>query len=88
MFHGYFAWQVREELLFKEDFLAEFTPESNIAAFAKLFLSVCFDDNNESLPHHLVKDARQLIERCRAEDPKSRPTMENVVKEMETWNLT
>ncbi|KIL58980.1 hypothetical protein M378DRAFT_285779 [Amanita muscaria Koide BX008] len=32
-------------------------------------------------------DAWQLIQRCCAEDPKSRPTIDEVVQEMESWRL-
>ncbi|KAM6488859.1 hypothetical protein JOM56_015694 [Amanita muscaria] len=32
-------------------------------------------------------DAWQLIQRCCAEDPKSRPTIDEVVQEMESWKL-
>ncbi|KIL58858.1 hypothetical protein M378DRAFT_170138 [Amanita muscaria Koide BX008] len=56
---------------------------------ALVFVGVCFD--NENIPLNVngpVEDARKLIEHCRAEDVKSRPTMEDVVKEMETWDLT
>ncbi|KIL61213.1 hypothetical protein M378DRAFT_167195 [Amanita muscaria Koide BX008] len=30
-------------------------------------------------------DAWQLIQRCCAKDPKRRPTMDDVVREMEAW---
>ncbi|KIL59135.1 hypothetical protein M378DRAFT_15007, partial [Amanita muscaria Koide BX008] len=59
--------------------------ESNISAFASLFQEVCFGGHNENLPNLLVEPAMQLIKRCHAKD---RPTMKDVVKEMETWNLT
>ncbi|KIL59235.1 hypothetical protein M378DRAFT_1013703 [Amanita muscaria Koide BX008] len=91
MFYGYFAWQVREKLTYDHEesrYLADYTPKSNISAFADLFRSVCFDGYNDNHPNHLVKDAKKLIKQCRAKNLKSRPTMENVVKEMETWHLT
>ncbi|KIL65367.1 hypothetical protein M378DRAFT_161980 [Amanita muscaria Koide BX008] len=88
-YRGLFAWQVRENLIFySENFMADFEYESTIAAFAELFQKVCFDDDHEKLPKHLVEDARRLMERCCAEDPKSRPTVENIVQEMELWNIT
>ncbi|KIL59231.1 hypothetical protein M378DRAFT_14939 [Amanita muscaria Koide BX008] len=85
---GVFAWQVRdsEDLIFEGK--GGCTPEHNIATFADLFEKVCFRDDNENLPNDLVEDVRRLIERCRVEDPKSRPSMENVVNEMEAWDLT
>jgi serine/threonine protein kinase len=49
---------------------------------------MCFRGHNENTPTRLAQDAKQLIERCRTKDPKRRPTMEDVVKEMETWSLT
>ncbi|KIL66773.1 hypothetical protein M378DRAFT_160266 [Amanita muscaria Koide BX008] len=32
------------------------------------------------------EDAWQLIQWCCADDPKTRPTMDQVVQEMESWN--
>jgi len=32
-------------------------------------------------------DVWSLIQRCCAEDPKSRPAMDEIVKEMESWNF-
>ena len=50
---------------------------------------MCFQGRNENLSNRLVEDARQLIERCRVKDPeRPEPTMKDVVKEMETWDLT
>jgi hypothetical protein len=49
---------------------------------------VCFEGHNENLSNRLVEDGMQLIERCGAGDPESQPTMEDVVKEMETLDLT
>ncbi|KAM6499590.1 hypothetical protein JOM56_005098 [Amanita muscaria] len=89
MFRGAFAWQIREKLILSSKRVAaDFTYESNISAFAHLFYEVCFRRHKKNRPNRLVEDATQLIKRCRAEDPKSRPTMEDVVKEMETWDLT
>ncbi|KIL59143.1 hypothetical protein M378DRAFT_275298 [Amanita muscaria Koide BX008] len=98
-FIGLFAWWVREALIYGHEeyrILAGCTYESNTSAFARLFHSVCFEGCNANLSNRLVKDASnrlindamQLIERCRAKDSKSRPTMEDVVQEMETWGLT
>ncbi|KIL58005.1 hypothetical protein M378DRAFT_171130 [Amanita muscaria Koide BX008] len=33
------------------------------------------------------EDAWQLIQRCCAEDPESRPTIDEVVEEMESWGI-
>ncbi|KIL57795.1 hypothetical protein M378DRAFT_171305, partial [Amanita muscaria Koide BX008] len=33
------------------------------------------------------EDAWQLIQRCCAEDPESRPTIDEVVQEMESWDM-
>jgi hypothetical protein len=49
---------------------------------------VCFDGAEDNLTNHLVENAEQLIKQCRSTNPKIQPTMEEVVKEMETWNLT
>jgi len=32
-------------------------------------------------------DVWNLIQRCCAEDPKSRPAMDEIVEEMESWNF-
>ncbi|KIL63744.1 hypothetical protein M378DRAFT_164198 [Amanita muscaria Koide BX008] len=88
VFRGPFAWQIRENSIGSSMAVSDFKHESNISAFADLFHKVYFDGDNENLPNRLVEDAIQLIGRCRVKDLKSRPTMENVVKEMETWNLT
>ncbi|KAM6489684.1 hypothetical protein JOM56_014855 [Amanita muscaria] len=88
-FRALFAWQVREGWIFDpESSTANFTYETSISAFAELFQEVCFSSDNENLSNHLVEHARQFIERCRVEDPEKQPTMEDVVKEMDTWNLT
>ncbi|KIL61761.1 hypothetical protein M378DRAFT_166556, partial [Amanita muscaria Koide BX008] len=88
-FTGLFAWWVREALIYGHESarLTDYTYESNISAFASLFSEVRFHGPKENLPDRLVEDAKQLIERCRAEYPASQPTMEDVVKEMETWDL-
>ncbi|KIL60421.1 hypothetical protein M378DRAFT_920865 [Amanita muscaria Koide BX008] len=91
IFRGLFAWWPMEASIYGHEsnrLLTECTYEANISAFAYLFDEVCFRGHNENTPNHLVEDASQLIERCRAMDLKSQPTMEDVVKEMETWNLT
>ncbi|KAM6499298.1 hypothetical protein JOM56_004806 [Amanita muscaria] len=88
MFEGVFAWWSMEALIYDyedKDLLAECTYEASISAFANLFDKVCFDGHNENTPKRLVNSARQLIKRCRG---KRRPTMEDIVKEMETWKLT
>ncbi|KIL56535.1 hypothetical protein M378DRAFT_466174 [Amanita muscaria Koide BX008] len=55
-------------------------------AFALLFRRVCFGRHHSvKRSDRLVEDVMELIERCHTE---SQPTMEDVVKEMETWNLT
>ncbi|KIL60403.1 hypothetical protein M378DRAFT_168132 [Amanita muscaria Koide BX008] len=91
MFRGLFVWWSMEASIYGHDdepLFTECTFEANISAFAKLFDKVCVCDHNENLSDRLVEGARQLINRCRAEDLKSRPTMQDVVMEMETWNLT
>ncbi|KIL60412.1 hypothetical protein M378DRAFT_920208 [Amanita muscaria Koide BX008] len=91
MFEGVFAWWSMEALIYDyedKDLLTKCTYEASISTFANLFDKVCFDGHNENTPKRLVDDARQLIKRCRAEHPKRQPAMEDVVKEMETWNLT
>ncbi|KIL56546.1 hypothetical protein M378DRAFT_466377 [Amanita muscaria Koide BX008] len=88
-FIGLFAWWVREASIYRHEyaFLTDYTYESNITAFARLFHQVCFGGHNANLSNRLVEDAREIIERCRGKDPESQPTMEDVVKEMETWDL-
>ncbi|KIL58351.1 hypothetical protein M378DRAFT_319430 [Amanita muscaria Koide BX008] len=90
-FIGSFAWWSKEASMYSyEDDLSGFTYESNISAFGGLFHSVCFDGDDENVPPNNingpVEDVKTLIERC--QDAKSRLTMEVVVKEMETWDLT
>ncbi|KIL60384.1 hypothetical protein M378DRAFT_919205 [Amanita muscaria Koide BX008] len=87
MFQGLFAWWSREASSYGHERFIPCTYEANVSAFANLFDKVN-SRHNEKQSNRLFKDARQLIERCRAEDPKSRPTMEDVVKEMETWSLS
>ncbi|KIL56076.1 hypothetical protein M378DRAFT_166538, partial [Amanita muscaria Koide BX008] len=88
-FTGLFTWWQREASIYghEYDYLTDYTYESNISAFGHLFHEVCFKGRGENLSNRLVDDALQLINRCRAKDPKSRPTMKDVVTEMETWNL-
>ncbi|KIL55450.1 hypothetical protein M378DRAFT_17932 [Amanita muscaria Koide BX008] len=83
-------WGSEARIYGHEDTRSLQTYESNISDFAVLFHSVCFDGDNIPLNNvnGPVENARKVIERCRAEDAKSRPTMEDVVKEMETWDLT
>ncbi|KIL57941.1 hypothetical protein M378DRAFT_15901 [Amanita muscaria Koide BX008] len=91
MFQGLFVWWSREASIYDHEnkgFLSECTYRANISAFANLFDEVCFNAHNEKRSNRIVKHARQLIERCRVQYPKRRPTMEGVVEEMETWNLT
>ncbi|KAM6499339.1 hypothetical protein JOM56_004847 [Amanita muscaria] len=90
-FIGLFTWWVREASIYGHEssrILAVCTYESNTSAFGLLFHEVCFGGRNETPSNPLAQDARQLIERCRANDPESQPIMEDIVKEMETWNLT
>ncbi|KIL63711.1 hypothetical protein M378DRAFT_164138 [Amanita muscaria Koide BX008] len=69
------------------------TSEFTVSIFADFFRTVCFNGDDENLnlidngnlPNGIVEDVRQLIERCAAPDP---PTMEDIVKEMERWNLS
>ncbi|KIL57819.1 hypothetical protein M378DRAFT_171262, partial [Amanita muscaria Koide BX008] len=88
-FMGLFAWWVREALIYGHEhiFLANCTYKWNISAFARLFHELCFRSRKENPSNGLANDAMQLIKRCDAKDQKSQPTMEDVVKEMETWNL-
>ncbi|KIL61243.1 hypothetical protein M378DRAFT_864823 [Amanita muscaria Koide BX008] len=74
--------------------------EANIFLFGCLFYEICFNleiayrdrlDNNSnavvkrpSRPE-IRDDEWQLIQRCCAKDPKNRPTMDKVVREMEAW---
>ncbi|KAM6491621.1 hypothetical protein JOM56_013013 [Amanita muscaria] len=93
LFGGLFTWWGSEARTYgHEDTCSLQKYESNISDFAVLFRSVCFDGDNANIPPNNdngpVKDARKLIKRCRAKDRKSRPTMEDVVKKMETWDLT
>ncbi|KIL57938.1 hypothetical protein M378DRAFT_356572 [Amanita muscaria Koide BX008] len=88
MFQGLFAWWSREASSYGHERFIPCTYGANVSAFANLFDKVCFAGYNGRRSDRLVKDASQLIERCRSEDPKSRPTMEDVVKEMETWSLS
>ncbi|KAM6491559.1 hypothetical protein JOM56_012951 [Amanita muscaria] len=87
-FSGIFAWRVREVSTggHKTNDLATYTYESNISAFGSLFSVVCFSGRYKNLSNRLVEDAMQLIHRCCAKE--DQPTMEDVVKEMETWDLT
>ncbi|KIL60389.1 hypothetical protein M378DRAFT_919280 [Amanita muscaria Koide BX008] len=91
-FMGLFTWCVREATICGRTDSVLWPPrtpctcESNISDFAMLFHRVCFGGHNENFHSRLGEPALQLIERCR--DSQSRPTMEDVIKEMETWNLT
>ncbi|KIL67190.1 hypothetical protein M378DRAFT_296449 [Amanita muscaria Koide BX008] len=89
-FTGLFAWWVSEASNYghEYDYLTDYMYESNISAFGRLFHEVCFKGGQKIVSNRLVEDARQLIKRCRAKDPESRPTMKDVVTEMEAWNLT
>ncbi|KAM6491143.1 hypothetical protein JOM56_010949 [Amanita muscaria] len=68
------------------------TLEANIHSFGLLFYSVLFDQFDDEVtfeirpPEPDIPDnVWQLIQRCCAEDPKERPTMDQVVQEMESW---
>ncbi|KIL60809.1 hypothetical protein M378DRAFT_167789 [Amanita muscaria Koide BX008] len=77
--------------------------EANIFLFGCLFYEMCFDvktsiyDRLQDSRNPVAKrpsepkigdDAWQLIQRCCAKEPKSRPTMDEVVREMEAWDIT
>ncbi|KAM6499257.1 hypothetical protein JOM56_004765 [Amanita muscaria] len=93
-FSGAFAWWVRDASIYDHEAFEDLellTNASSISAFASLFHKVCFqggDTLKQRLPMGLHKDARQLILRCSAKDWESRPTMDQVVKEMEKWDLS
>ncbi|KIL61220.1 hypothetical protein M378DRAFT_864275 [Amanita muscaria Koide BX008] len=77
--------------------------EANVFLFGCLFYEICFDvkighddrvDYNSdavakrpSRPE-IRDDEWQLIQRCCAREPKSRPTMDDIVREMEAWDIT
>ncbi|KIL60165.1 hypothetical protein M378DRAFT_953394 [Amanita muscaria Koide BX008] len=78
-----------------------FSYEANIFYFGCLFYEVCFDskiDYNDRIANkrdavasrpsepEILDDEWQLIQRCCASDPKSRPTMDVIVREMEAWD--
>ncbi|KIL54907.1 hypothetical protein M378DRAFT_173954 [Amanita muscaria Koide BX008] len=75
--------------------------EANIFLFGCLFYEMCFNvtigfsdriyNNSDAVAKRPSKpeirdDEWQLIQRCCAEEPKSRPTMDEVVREMEAWS--
>ncbi|KIL60753.1 hypothetical protein M378DRAFT_167728 [Amanita muscaria Koide BX008] len=74
--------------------------EANIFLFGCLFYEMCFDvkisyrnrleNNSDAVAKRPSKpeirdDEWQLIQRCCAKEPKSQPTMDEVVREMEAW---
>ncbi|KAM6491525.1 hypothetical protein JOM56_013094 [Amanita muscaria] len=76
------------------------SPEANVFLFGCLFYEMCFsvkisyhdrlDNNSNAVAKQPSKpeirdDEWQLIQRCCADEPKSRPTMDEVVREMEAW---
>ncbi|KAM6491982.1 hypothetical protein JOM56_012620 [Amanita muscaria] len=70
---------------------AEFTLEGNIRSFGLLFYKVLFNYPDEDTIGIRPKEPEipdnvwQLIQSCCAEDPKERPTIDQVVHEMESW---
>jgi hypothetical protein len=42
---------------------------------------------NRPIEPDIHDDVWSLIQRCCAEDPKSRPAMDEIVTEMESWNF-
>ncbi|KIL61645.1 hypothetical protein M378DRAFT_847082 [Amanita muscaria Koide BX008] len=77
------------------EYHSDWTLEANIRSFGLLFYSVLFnqfnaDDHEISFefrpPEPKVPDSVwQLIQWCCVKDPKERPTMDQVVQEMESW---
>ncbi|KIL54787.1 hypothetical protein M378DRAFT_174039 [Amanita muscaria Koide BX008] len=78
-----------------------FSPDDNIFSFGCLFYELYSGidtrpNHSISSRRHVVTErpsvqeipeyAWQLIQRCCAEDPKSRPSIDEVVKEMEEWH--
>ncbi|KIL60745.1 hypothetical protein M378DRAFT_167708 [Amanita muscaria Koide BX008] len=74
--------------------------EANVFLFGCLFYQMCFDvkisfrdrlrSNSNAVAKRSSKpeirdDEWQLIQRCCAEEPESRPTIDEVVREMEAW---
>ncbi|KIL55020.1 hypothetical protein M378DRAFT_173912 [Amanita muscaria Koide BX008] len=88
---------VAPNMFLERDFLSR---EANVSLFGCVFYEMCFDvnisyrdrlDNNSnavakrpSRPE-IRDDEWQLIQRCCAKQRKSRPTIDEVVREMETW---
>ncbi|KIL69069.1 hypothetical protein M378DRAFT_157304 [Amanita muscaria Koide BX008] len=77
--------------------------EANIYFFGCLFYEMCFGFEIEHferiyctrdtvakrpLEPEIRDDVWQLIQRCCAEEPKRRPTMDDIVREMEAWDIT
>jgi len=78
------------------------TYESSIFTLGRLFYELYFNirlpfDESAKLKRDTIikrpsepeirEDAWQLIQRCCAEDPESRPTINEVVQEMESWGI-
>jgi serine/threonine protein kinase len=64
----------------------------------QLYLGASMDDNVEGdedrtrvvdqpTEPEIHEDVWSLIRRCLEEDPKNRPTMDEIVKEMESWSF-
>ncbi|KIL70498.1 hypothetical protein M378DRAFT_625836 [Amanita muscaria Koide BX008] len=75
--------------------------ETNVFIFGCFFYELYFDCtialrwecNNSKVSERpseptIREDAWQLIQQCCAEDRKARPSMNQVVQEMESWNLS
>ncbi|KIL57998.1 hypothetical protein M378DRAFT_171127 [Amanita muscaria Koide BX008] len=80
----------------------EYEYENGVFTFGRLFYEMYFNvrlshsDSTKLKRNTIVKrpsepeireDAWQLIQRCCAEDPESRPTIDEVVQEMESWDV-
>jgi len=77
--------------------------EANIFLFGCLFYEMCFavkidvDDRFHNNSDAVAKrpsepkirdDEWQLIQRCCAKEPKSRPTIDEIVREMDAWDIS
>ncbi|KAM6497628.1 hypothetical protein JOM56_005576 [Amanita muscaria] len=91
---------VTPNLILSHDLLSH---EANIFMFGCVFYEMCCDvkissrdrfyNNSNAVAKRPSKpeirdDEWQLIQRCCAQEPNSRPSMDDVVREMEAWNIT